>query len=667
MISTDKIKQYSNNLNVLFIDSDSVAREGIEPLLGDLFASYSFETDINEGLNRYLEKKDTKEHFHLIITDVILPDFDMDRLGAIKENNNTTDILIFSSNKETKNILQSIKLGICDYIFKPLNSEEFMQTAYKISKKMSEQLELKEKYNLLEQYKDIVDKTTIISKTNLRGVITYVNDKFCDISGYAEDELLGQSHNIVRDTLTHKSVYEELWQTIKQEKKTWQGTIRNKNKDGELYYVQSCIRPIKNIYGEVVEYIAAREDVTNILNPKKQLTDYIDAHSETFVVMLKVEEYDSIEKLYGHKKASLMEQRLSEIFFKSIPDDFNFSRIYNIGNGEYVFVADSDTLKMSDTLVKEKLVEFQHKINNMELESELLDSHISLLIDVAHGQNVLEDAKIGLERLQETKKSFMVADGLSKIAQNEVQKNIETINMIRTAIENNKIVSYFQPIIDNKTKEIVKYESLVRLIDERANVLSPFFFLDVAKQTKYYDVITHIVLENSLQAFEKTDKEISINLSIIDIEKYATRSFILSMLEKYKEHTNCVVFELLEDENIKDFDITAQFIKDIKSYGVQVAIDDFGAGYSSFERILDYQPDILKIDGSLIKNIQESSFSLSIVEAIALFAKKNNIKVIAEFVENREIYDILCELNIQYSQGYYFGKPEPIEALTSAL
>ena len=128
-------------------------------------------------------------------------------------------------------------------------------------------------------------------------------------------------------------------------------------------------------------------------------------------------------------------------------------------------------------------------------------------------------------------------------------------------------------------------------------------------------------------------------------------------LKKHKENSHRVIFELLEDENVKDFDVIKKFIKEIKNKGVQIAIDDFGAGYSNFERILEFEPDIIKIDGSLIKNIQTDVFSRDLVETIVAFAKKQNIKTVGEFVENEAIFNILNEIGVDYSQGYYFGKP----------
>ena len=170
-----------------------------------------------------------------------------------------------------------------------------------------------------------------------------------------------------------------------------------------------------------------------------------------------------------------------------------------------------------------------------------------------------------------------------------------------------------------------------------------------------------MVLKNSFAALKLTDKDISINLSAIDIEQKGIREEIFALLEQYRDDAHRLVFELLEDENIKDFSIVRSFVSKVKSYGVKIAIDDFGSGYSNFERLLEYQPDILKIDGSLIKNIQEDAYSLSIVKTIVSFAKEQNLQIVAEFVENEHIYKILSQLGIDYSQGYYFAQPMPLQ------
>ena len=184
--------------------------------------------------------------------------------------------------------------------------------------------------------------------------------------------------------------------------------------------------------------------------------------------------------------------------------------------------------------------------------------------------------------------------------------------------------------------------------------------MDISKKGTYYSQITQRVIESSFNILDHIKHNVSINLSFLDIENSETREKLINMVSipAYKSR---VTFEILEDEEVKDIKTVIKFIKDVKELGdVKIAIDDFGSGYSNFERLLDYNPDILKIDGSLIKNIEHDRFSRNIVETIVTFAKKQNIKTIAEFVENESIYNILNDIGVDYSQGYFFGKPEKL-------
>ncbi len=131
------------------------------------------------------------------------------------------------------------------------------------------------------------------------------------------------------------------------------------------------------------------------------------------------------------------------------------------------------------------------------------------------------------------------------------------------------------------------------------------------------------------------------------------------------KYANRIVFELLEDEQVKDFQIVKDFILLVKTFGCKIAIDDFGTGYSNFERLLEYKPDILKIDGCLIKDLDTNSYSKSVVRTIVSFAKEQNIKTIAEYVENETIFNIVKELGVDYTQGYYFSEPKPLNIIKS--
>ena len=144
---------------------------------------------------------------------------------------------------------------------------------------------------LLDYYKSVVDEATIVSKADSRGIITYVNRQFCEISGYEEEELIGKPHNIVRHPDTPKSTFKEVWETIKENKQTWRGTLKNRKKDGSSYWVKSVIKPILDVDGKIIEFIAIRTDITELEENKEHLKQQYSISSEKYEDVVRIANY----------------------------------------------------------------------------------------------------------------------------------------------------------------------------------------------------------------------------------------------------------------------------------------------------------------------------------------------------------------------------------------
>jgi EAL domain-containing protein (putative c-di-GMP-specific phosphodiesterase class I) len=193
--------------------------------------------------------------------------------------------------------------------------------------------------------------------------------------------------------------------------------------------------------------------------------------------------------------------------------------------------------------------------------------------------------------------------------------------------------------------------------DEQDNLIYPGpYLLEIAKKGKFYTQVTKLLVEKVWQKIEESQKEFSINLSSLDIENPAMSAYLLDTIKKHKHLANKLIFELLEDKDTEDYQVVKDFIDTVKSYGVRIAIDDFGSGYSNFMRVLEFEPDIIKIDGSLIQNIATDKHSRNTVEMVKIFADRIGAQTVAEYVENEEIYDIINEIGIDYSQGFYIAK-----------
>ncbi len=173
-------------------------------------------------------------------------------------------MVLAEGNRNGPSVRQIYKSGASECLRKPIYAEEFILKVDQLIDHSKLIYELMEQKVLIESYKIIVDQSAIISKTNKNGIITYVNEMFCTVSGYEKDELIGKPHSVIRHPDSPHELFEQMWHTIKKEKKIWCGVIKNKTKLGKDYIVQTSIMPLKDSSGNIFEYIALRNDITSV-------------------------------------------------------------------------------------------------------------------------------------------------------------------------------------------------------------------------------------------------------------------------------------------------------------------------------------------------------------------------------------------------------------------
>ena len=212
-------------------------------------------------------------------------------------------------------------------------------------------------------------------------------------------------------------------------------------------------------------------------------------------------------------------------------------------------------------------------------------------------------------------------------------------------------------MIDNSTGKVYKYEALARIKKDDGEIILPSKFLDLSRQTKLYSSITKTMIEKTFRDFANNKKSLSINFSYSDINSDEIKEFFYEKLETYPSVAHRLTVEILENEDIQNFNVLKNFYSKIKRYDCKLAIDDFGSGYSNMMFILQLQPDYIKIDGKLIESLYTNNQSLTFVKSIVAFAKKHNITTIAEFVSSEKLAKGVKELGVDISQGYYFSEP----------
>ncbi len=399
-----------------------------------------------------------------------------------------------------------------------------------------------------------------------------------------------------------------------------------------------------------LEHLISIDALTGLPNRFK-LKEEIKNYSNPVAIILNIDSFKEINDLYGVKIGDFVLQELANII----------KSCFNADEQLFRFAGDEYCILMEHSALEDVSMEaYTHHLIGIVKKSVIIYNDYDIMIDITAGaatgvENIMEHADIALKVAKKQKKDFLAyTDNLQITKQYEY--NIKWTKILKSAIEGSRIRAYYQPIINNKTKTIEKYEALVRLIDEDGRVISPYFFLDVAKKTKIYPQLTKIVINSAFRAFAFTNFQFSINLSVEDALNEEIRGLIYTKLSEFSKPKN-VIFEITEGEGIENYEEISYFVDKLKSFGAQIAIDDFGTGYSNFAHILKLSVDIIKLDATLVKNMDTDRNSELIIKTIVSFCKEMNIKTVAEYVHNESIYNKACELGIDYSQGYYFAEP----------
>jgi len=408
---------------------------------------------------------------------------------------------------------------------------------------------------------------------------------------------------------------------------------------------------IKTLHKEVKKQISEKLELIytdNLTKAYKKTKFEIDKkqHNNHYVIMLNIKNFSKINELYGFKTGD----EILKIVVKRIEHLLN-SKIYRIHADEFVFFNKNykRTIKNIKYLFINDPIKLQKDNLNLRLS-------FSFAVTKNRGDEILRQLSIALKEAKTKPFREFVYYKPKEVKKDFIKFNSLLYDAIFSQ-EKATLIPYFQGIIDNFTGKVIKYETLARLkVDDK--IYSPFFFLDIAKSSGFLFEITKIMIDNAFAKIANTDIQLSINITEDDLLTFQLKNYLLVTLEKYNLKAEQITLEILEGITSNSTRNNITQLKDLKEIGFKIAIDDFGVEYSNFERIQELDIDFIKIDGKYIKNIDKDKKSYEITKAITSFAHSLDIKVIAEFVENEEVYKIIKELGIEYSQGYYFSKPK---------
>ena len=504
--------------------------------------------------------------------------------------------------------------------------------------------------------------------------IIEINDAFTKLLGYTKEDVFGKNPKILASGEHDKSYYQEMWRAILEDNH-FSAEIINKKKDGTKITQWISINPIFDKNKKIKNYVAIFADISKLKDSEEKI-EYLAYH-------------DLLTSTYN--KVYLEKQLLNEKFNATSSlillnvDNFSYVNLsYGFDIGDKLLVgivnelrglcAVSDIFRINadefaiftqnDLSLKENIEKIRAHFAKVSFYIEDININVSFSYGISFNENCsLQNSALALKRAKEGGKNryhiFNHEDNASDVQMRE--KFVKYNNILHEAIEFGTIVPYFQGIRDNNTKEIRKYEALVRIIKNDV-VITPYQFLQTAKLSGMLPDITKIMINKSFAVMASNDFSFSLNITEDDLDLDYLSDYLQEKSREYNISPKRVILEILEGMSSTGKRDHIRQLNALKRAGYMLAIDDFGAEYSNFERVLDLDIDFLKIDARYIKDIDINNKSYEITRAIVYFAKNAKIPCIAEFVHSENVQKIIEELGIEYSQGYLFSEPKEFES-----
>lgn len=589
-------------------------------------------------------------------------------------------------------------------IFIPVKSSDEIGRLSDSFNKMAHEIEVRTK-ELQKLSMAIEQSINAVFITDRNGTIEYVNTIFKQITGYSKEEMIGQNLQTFASEMMTKDEYAELWKTISAGN-TWQGSYKHKKKDGQTYWCNCLISPIKDEKENITHFLLIQEDITKkkeseeriqhlasydeltgLINRGRfmELMDEWIAYAKTkpataghphtgALLLINIDEFRYINDTYGHNigdeflrgAAKVLENTINDMAAQNKKRVKEKSIIGRLGGDEFaIFISYTDVKEIIN------LVELIHKkigsIRSFMPASVQLTASIGIAFYPRHGATTKElfiKANAAMSHAKETGGDRHHIYSPEDSSLEKMRSRFEWKGHIQKAIEEGRFEPWFQPILDLKDDKIHHYEALARMRSEDGKILLPGVFIDTAEIFGLIGTIDKIITEKVMKLQAETGRQKSslsfgMNLSGKDLGNEGLLSFLQSKIVETGADPSHLIFEITETAAVHDMDRAIKFINALKSIGCQFSLDDFGVGFTSFIYLREMKVDYIKIDGSFIRRLNENQNDQLFVKAIVDVSKGMGIKTVAEFVENKEIIKLLKELNVDYAQGYGIGKPAP--------
>jgi len=533
--------------------------------------------------------------------------------------------------------------------------------------------------------------------TDLEGNIEYVNPEFSRVTGYAVDEVMGKNPRFLKSGHTPPSQFVNLWNSITTGQ-SWSGELYNKKKNGDLFWENVTISPIKSKDGRNTHYLAIKEDIsirkeyeerlmyqasydklTDLPNRslafdrlKQALANAIRDKERLAIMYIDFDHFKNINDTLGHNAGDNFLIAMAERL-KGIVRDVD--TVARLGGDEFMLILTSTHHKSGEIpladyreQIQQKAAEILYKvaqpcvIEDMEFS---VTASIGIAIFPEDGDDphiLLKNADTAMYRGK--RKGRNTYEEFTPEMSDKIVKRVEIESKLRRAVEDERFYLKYQSLVNTRNMRLEGAEALIRWEDEELGYIAPEIFIPFAEESGVIVDIGRWVIDKVCEDVkglredeDNKDFYIAVNLSGRQFRGKGIAGQISDTLSKYDLPGNCLELEITERLLMKDVPEVLTTLSQFKEMGIKLSIDDFGTGYSSLSYLKRFPFDVLKIDKAFVHDIAVDPDDAALCEAIISMAHSLGLSVIGEGVENEEQFEFLRSRGAEIVQGYYVSKP----------
>ncbi len=538
------------------------------------------------------------------------------------------------------------------------------------------------------RYRDLVETShDLIWATDAQGSFTYLNNAANDVFGLAPKDLLGRCFfDFEVDTAQFGN--RRFLALLKRSGEVKHHVTHLRTENGEDRWIGINARVTTNDMGEIrgirgtarditdeqralrrIEYLALHDTLTDLPNRhamQRTIEAAILSGAPGALMFLDIDHFKYINDNFGHRTGDSIITGIGSVLREAV----------RATNGELCRIGgDEFSIHLPDALRKDAVETAEHVLAairqyRFQAGKDKAIANLSASIGIAlypfHGNDLptlLSNVDIAMYQAKDLGRNrYALFDQESGVLRN-THKRVHWAKKLRDALDDDRLVLFAQPVVRLSDSKVMHHEVLLRIRDENDTYVGPVNFIEIAETLGLIQDIDLRVVEKVLEYIDRNGlagKKVRyfVNLSRVSISNQDWVDRFMKLLSTSRTQPNQLVLEITETAALSEIDVTLKFIRRLKEMGCRFALDDFGAGFSSFYYLKQFDVDYLKIDGSFVRDLASDSGSRLFVKALNDVAHGLNKQVIAEWVEEPEVRDLLMEMGTQYGQGFLFQRPQ---------